>query len=324
MATTTKSTRKTPAKKAAKSVSAKAPAKTTVKKAAKKPAVKTVKAPKKAATKAVKPSVEVTATSKKQDPKELTPLERLRSMHVTSAIVYLLFAGLVIGFVKTASVAVSLPLQTRDQFASKDSTVLTNANEVLYNIEPKYLLVLSLGFAIISSLLLATKLRVRYESTLANRTSGFRWIVTGLSSAALLSYVYLIAGLNNLWVLKFGGALIMVTALLGWIAERDNAGAVTPRWLAYIGSLFTGTLPWLAVAGTFIGTSLYGNEHFDWSTYAIAGVTLLGFSGFALNQYRHLKASALNKEYVYIEASYFQIDLFTKFAVVLLSLIALK
>lgn len=309
MATTTKSTKKTPVK--------------TVKSTTSKKLTNT-KSPVASKVSKSGKTTEVIVKASAKKTQELSPLERLRSMHVTSAIVYLLFAGLVIAFVKTAAVAVLLPLQTRDQFASNDHVVLGGANEVLYNIEPKYMLVLSLVFGIIAAVLLATKLRNRYQATLTNRTSGFRWLATGLSSAAMLIYVYQIAGLTDAWTLKFGATMIMVTAVFAWIAERDNATSVKPKWLAYIVSLFTGAMAWLPVAGTFIGTALYGNERFGWEVYVIALVTVIGFSGFAINQYRQLRPAGRGKDYVYIEASYFQIDLFTKFAVVLLSLIALK
>lgn len=311
MATTTKSTRKTTVK----------PAKsTTVRKTTTKKATVT-KAPAKN-TKVIK-NEKVVSTPVKADKKDVSPLERLRSMHLTTAALYILFAGLVLGFVKTAAVAVTLPFQARDEFASKEGVVLGSSHEVLYNIEPKYLLAASLLFGAVFSILLATKLRNRYESTLTGRVSGLRWISLGVSSSLLLTYVYMLAGLTDVWILKLSAIMILVTTALGWIAERDNSNAVTPKWLAYVFSLFTGAFAWLALAGTFIGTALFGDERFSWSVYAIALVTLLGFIGFAVREYRQLRA-VTPADYVYTEAGYFQIDLFTKFAVVLLSLIALK
>lgn len=319
MATTTKSTtRKSSTKAKAKA----APKKKTaaVKSTAKKTVTKKVPAKKTAVSSPVKTEVKVA----KKNTKEPTPFERLRSMHLTSALVYALFAGLVGVFVKTASVAVSLPIMSRDQFAGTGNVTLGAANEVLYSIQPKYMLVFSLVFAAIAGLLFATKLQKPYEKAVSGRVSGFRWIAVGLSSAATLSYVYLLAGLTNLWVLKFGALLIIVTSLFAWVAERDNVGARAPRWLAYIISLFTGVAAWLPVIGTFIGTSVYGGERFSWIVYATATAALLGFTGFAITQYRQLRESGRQKDFVYIEASYYQIDLFAKFAIVLFALIAFK
>lgn len=299
MATTTKSTRKTPTK---------------TKKAVKTPAKTT-----KTAAKAVKkPAVKATQAS------IVSPLERLRTMNLGTAALYLLFAGLVIGFVKVAAVPVMLGLQTRDEFASQDHVVLSGASEVLYNVEPKYLLALSLIISALATLLFATKLRARYETTIAARVNGLRWIALGLSSAVLITYVNQLAGVTDFATLKLSGALIILTTLLAWFADRDNAGAARPKWLAFVASLFAGALAWLPVVGTFIGTSVYGMERFGWHVYAIAGVVLAGFTGFALNQYFQIRAKGGVRDYVNVEETYLRIDLFTKFAVVLITLLALK
>lgn len=287
-------------------------------------------------TKAAKVTTKV-ATTKKIAPKKVeakesspakkqvpTPLQRIRNTYFSLTLLYTVFAGLIAATVTTLAAGITLGIQARDEFASNlDSTVLGSANEVIANIEPKYVLVASLIIGALGSVLLATKLRGRYELALANRTSGFRWIVAGLSSAVLLTYVSLLAGITDYATLKLSGALILVTALLAFIAERDNVGAVKPKWFAYILSLFTGAMAWLAIAGTFIGTTLYGKERFEAYVYLIAGATLLGFIAIAVNQYRHLKAGA-QADYLTVESRYLSIDMFTKFAVVLISLLALQ
>ncbi len=88
----------------------------------------------------VKTNVKTSVKSKKA---QLTPLERLKGVHTTAAVMYLIFAGLVIGFVTTAAKAVTLPIAARDEFASKDNVVLGSAHEVLYSLEPKHVLVAS-------------------------------------------------------------------------------------------------------------------------------------------------------------------------------------
>jgi Heliorhodopsin len=315
MANTTKSTRKTSAKTKAKSAPKAKASVATKKTVSKKTTAKKASAP----SVAVKTDVKV---SKKVG--EPTPFERLRSMHIVNFFVLSLFAVLVGVWAKMTSVAVNLPIMTRDQFAGENTVVLTPAHEMLYSIRPSYVLVVALALAALSSLLLATKLRSRYEVAVSARVSGFRWVVTALSASAMLAYVYLLTGLTNVWVLKFGMGMIMVTALLGWISERENIGARAPRWFAYVISLFTGTAAWLPVLGTLVGTSLYGGERFSWVVYGVALATLLGFTGFALNQWRSMREAGRQKDYTYIEATYFQIDLFAKFAVVLMTLIAFQ
>lgn len=295
---------------------------TTKSKSTKKPATaaKTTKKTTKVTPKKVVAAKTTTVSNKVA----ITPLDRIKSVNVSLAAAFLVFAALAAFFIETVAQAITLNVQTRDIFSTTaDKVVLGPANEVLFNIQPKYLLVASLLISVVGALLLATKLRSRYELTLANRTSGFRWAITGISSAFLLSYVYLLAGITDLATLKMGGAMILATALFAFLADRENVATVKTKWLAFTASCFTGAMAWYPVVAVFIGTALYGNERFGWHVYAIAAVTLVGFSGFALRQYQQLRAGA-QKDYLASEAGYLNTDLLTKFAVVLISLIALK
>ncbi len=284
---------------------------------------KAVAAPRKTAVK--KPLITQTSVStvKATTRSPLTPLDRIRSLLVSSAMVNLIFAALVIGFVTTTEVAVRLGLQTRDQFASDSTVVLGPASEVLFNLDPKYVLAASLLASSLILILLATKLRSRYEATLANRTSGLRWLAFGISAALLLNFANLIGGIDDLATLKLSAFLIFITTMLSFIAERENIGTARPKWFAYTLSLITGAMAWLPLIGSFIGTSLYGMERFGWHVYAVAGVLLLGFIGFAITQYRQLRVGRAG-DYLRAEERYLRIDLFTKFAVVLIVVIALK
>ncbi len=315
MANTTKSTRKKPVR-TTKSVKA---TKTTVKKT---PA-KSVRATKTAKTVPVVTTKKADVSTKSAQRTALTPLERLRSLHISKAVIYLLGAGLILGFVKAVEATVTLGIVARDEFASQQNTVLTPAHEVLYNIDPRYVLVTSLGLAALGSILLATKLRNRYEATLSGRTSGFRWVILGVSAALTLTFVNMLAGVHDMATLKLAGGLIFLTTMLSWLAERDNIGAVKPKWLAYIVALFAGALALLPLIGSLIGTTLFSEERFGWHVYALAAVMIIGFIGFALTQYRSLRRGPADV-YLETEERYLRIDMLTKFAIVLIVLLALK
>lgn len=313
MATTTKSTKKsaTTKKKA-----------TTKKTTAKKPAAKKVAAVKPKAN--VETKKVANTTPNKNSKVEVTPLERIRNTHFSLTLLYAVFAGLVVAAVSTVTAGMTIAFQAKDQFASNDdNTVLGPASEVVFNADPKFLLVGSLVIGAISALFLATKLRTRYEATLVNRTSGFRWLITGVTSALLVEYVGVIAGITDILVLKVSAALILATSLFAFIAERDNVGATKPKWLAYIASVFTGLTAWLPIAGALVGTTLYGQESYEPQVYAIAGLAFVGCASIAINQCLDLK-KVNKKDYLLVEARYWTIDMFTKFAVVLITLIAFK
>lgn len=306
MATAKKSQVKKPVKKA--TATAK---KSTKKAAAKKPAVKAAVSPAAATTKAT--------LNKKR---VLSPLERLRSMHLISAIFYTIFAVFTAFFVSAAGTQVYLSFQARDTLANTPNVVLTPAAEVLANVQYRYVLMALLLLSALGSLLLATKLRARYEASVNYGVSGMRWILMGVTAAITLQFVSLLSGVQDLMTLKTVAGLIFVTTLLGWLAERENRGARDTKWLAYVASLVTGALAWLPLIGSWIGTSLYGEERFSWYVYALGAVTMAGFIGFALNQYAHLKKA--NLEYTYLEERYIRIDQLTKIAIVAIIFSALS
>ena len=314
MATTINSNRKKPTRSAKTTKTAKTTKKTASARA-KSPAKTKVATNDKAASVKTKTTVKTAA---------LSPLERLRSLHLSSAFLYIVFGGLVIGFATTTAAAVTLGIQTRDEFASKDSVVLGPAHEVFYNIEPKYVFAASLFVSAIAAVLLATKFRAAYETSLKNQTSGFRWTAIGLSTALSLTFVNMLAGIQDCATLKLSAAMVFVTSMLSWIAERDNVGAARPKWLAYVLALFTGALAWLPLLITFIGTPLYGNERFGWHVYALAAVLLIGCTAFAVNLYRHIRYKRAAAEYPAVESRYMRIDLLTKFAMVIIVLTALQ
>jgi hypothetical protein len=274
-------------------------------------------------TKTKKATAKAPAATKSNGKRVLTPLELLRSMHISLALAYGVFAAIVLGFVSTVAVPITLGIQARDDLASQDFVVLSAAHEVFYNIQPKYVLAAALLVSAVGSLLLATKLRSRYESTIKARISGMRWLLFGVSSALVINFVALLAGVQDMSVLKMSAGLVFGAAVLSWVAERDNAGATRPKWLVYVLSLGAGALAWLPIIVSLIGTSVYGMERFGWHVYVIASAALLGFTGFAITLYRGIKAGRNAREYTATESTYLRIDLFTKFVIVLVTILAL-
>jgi hypothetical protein len=134
----------------------------------------------------------------------------------------------------------------------------------------------------------------------------------------------MLAGIQDFYALKLSAALVVVSSMLAWIAERDNVGAARPKWLAFTLSVLAGIAALIPLIGTFIGTTLFGEERFSWYVYAIAFVLLLGSLAYTLRLYRQLKSGTTADDYPRVESGYMRIDLLTKFAVVLLVLIALK
>jgi hypothetical protein len=153
--------------------------------------------------------------------------------------------------------------------------------------------------------------------------SGFRWIYMGLSSAALLGLVALTFGINEIVTLKVIGLLILLTTVLGWITERETVKGKKPAWFPYTASLAAGLVALLPIIGVVLGAWIFGTAGFAWYVYAAAGVTLLGFIGFAYNKTMVLKQKGEWQTYEFAERNYFAIDLATKSLVSLALIIGL-
>jgi hypothetical protein len=306
MATARKASAKKPVRKTA--VKKTAAKRTTTKTATKKVAAK-------ATTKVAAKDAAVKTTSTVRS-KVLTPLQRLRNMHIVSTLTYTFFAILTAVFVGAAGAQLYLTSQARDVFANSNNVVLAPAGEVLGTLQYRYILIALLVVSALGSLLLATKLRRRYEGNVNAGVSGLRWLLMGVSAAITIEFVSFMAGVQDVMTLKTVAALVFASALFGWMAERDNLNTNDPKWLAFGGRVFTGVLAWLPAVGSLIGTTLLNEERFGWHVYALVAAAMLGSIAFAINQYSHIKKN--NLEFPYVEQRYVRIDQLTKFAIVLI------
>ena len=287
--------------------------KKTSKKSVKKAAVK--KTPAKTAP--------VQAVSKKAKTRRVLSLESLYKLNLVSAVVSAALAVVSALLLVPATAQFVMNFMTVNSLASTDKVVLAPASRVIWEVELGYLLAAIFALSAISSLLLATSLRKRYEKTVSNETSGFRWLFVGITSALLLEFASILAGIQDVATLKLIAALVLGASLLSWLAERENKGAGNKKWLAYAFALIAGSLAWTPLVISMAGTGLYGLERFSWYVYAFAAVVLLGFIGFALSLYNQINGKKQWKNYLFAEQGYLLIDIIMKIVVVAVIVIAL-
>ncbi|OGL31352.1 hypothetical protein A3F37_03245 [Candidatus Saccharibacteria bacterium RIFCSPHIGHO2_12_FULL_41_12] len=317
--------------------------KKTTKKAVKKPAKKVTKAPaKKATTKVTKntkaptPAVsnegakspaifsvikqKASALASRFGNKDNEKLVKLNSLVSSSALIYVLLGVLTALVIKPFYGTVSVYYQTKDYLAQNPQQQLLGVKD-LFTVDLRWVLV---GLLIISAVcyaITATKKRGMYEKSLKNKASAPRWIYLGISSVITLTFVGLLVGLNDLAVLKMSAGLIVATVVLGFISDRNNANSKKSDWLASIASLFTGVVAWVAICGATVGTYILATDNLAWYVYVVSAVVVLGFVGFAVNQYRYV--SGKNKDFIYYERNFVRIDLVTKILVYVVLAIAL-
>jgi hypothetical protein len=256
-------------------------------------------------------------TAKVSRVKSLT--SRLRSLNLASAA---LFAALAVaaGLLMTnASSPVSVGYSTRDELRSASTTVFAPASQNVADVEYRWIVVAVLAVSVVLPLLYATKLRNRYEAAVAGNVVPWRWIDLAVTSALMVETVALFSGVTDLMTLKLAGALMAVTCFLGWLSERRKAaGAV--GFAPYIGSIFTGVMPWILIGGYAVATWVYGLVRYPWYVYALMAVVLGGFTLLAVNQLMQLKDRRKWADYAFVERNYLTINLLVKtlFAAVLI------
>src|SRR5690606_30054240 len=102
--------------------------------------------------------------------------------------------------------------------------------------------------SLILPLLYLTKLAGRYAEYLnKTRMLPFRWIDFAVTGALVIETVALVSSVSDLPTLKLIAGLMVVTALTGLIAERQNDATKTPVRSAYLTSLLAGILPILLI-----------------------------------------------------------------------------
>lgn len=286
----------------------------TKKKVTKKSASAKVSAKKVAAKKAPKAK----STAKSNAP--MVTLEKLYKFNIFAAVASLGFAVLSVIFLSNTSVNLLFAHSTKDELASTEGALGPAFNSIL-NVEVRYLLAVVFGLSAIFSLLLATKLRSRYEKGVKEKVSTLRWIFLGITSALTLEIASILGGVTEVAALKLIAGLILVTAILGCLSEVQNKNGSKQYALFYL-SLFTGALAWVPLVSGLIGTSLFGIQSFNWYVYVLAAVLLSGFINIALIQYRYIKTGASASEYLDVEGKYVSTDFLIKLALFIVTFIA--
>ncbi|HSX24260.1 MAG TPA: heliorhodopsin HeR [Candidatus Saccharimonadales bacterium] len=241
----------------------------------------------------------------------------LSSLNTLSIIMALALAGVAGFFMNHTSYQLFTGLLTKDELASKTTTVFVPAVHAVYDLELRWALVAILILSAIVPLLYLTRLKRQYADTLKSKVNLMRWIDMAVISALMVEVIALVSGVQDIATLKLIGVFIGVTCVLGWLSDRQNATGTKPVWTTYVVSLVTGALPWLLIATYAGGTLLWGMVRSPWWVYALYGTTVVSFIGYIMNQMRHIKR---RQAYEVTERNALQISLFAKiaFAVILI------
>ncbi len=248
---------------------------------------------------------------------------QIKKINIATAVTSAVLAVASATLLATTNVSLWLGYMARDLLNPGEKVVLVPAYKELFSVEIRYILAGIFALSAILAVLLFTKLRANYETTLKARVSGYKWIFVGITAAYLFGVVNLLAGITDLMVLKVVAGLVLVSSLLCWISERENDGAEKKKWLPFVVAVFAGIGAWFPLAGSFFGTAVYGMERFTWAVYALAATLLISFVLYGFNQYYYLSGRKGWKEYLFIERNHLAINFATVLAFGLIAIAAL-
>lgn len=307
MATTKKSTKAktktTRAKAAPKKATTKTAAKTSNKKTTSKAAVK----------------AEVVKQPKAQKKNILASIA-LNKIYMASVAVYVLIAGAAAYFMSSASYQISLGYLAKDELASVKETVFAPAFQGIYDVEIRWVVIAVAVLSLVMPLLYLTRLRAYNREAIKRKVMATRWIEMAVVGALMLETVALLSGVTDIGTLKLVGGLMMVTCVLGWMAEKRTAEAGRPATAKYLLSMVTGLLPWVIIALYAICTPVYGGVRYTWFVYALYAVMLIGGGIMGTVQRKALVGQGSFKDYENAEKGYSLTSLLirTAFSVVLI------
>lgn len=305
--------------------SSKAKTKTTKRPSTKKPATKRPTAKKPAAAKVAKPTKSVKAEAQKpakaKSPRtKLTETQILRRLNGVSAFVHLAGAVAVGILMGNYFQQIVTGLVVKDELASGQETVFVPAIHHLYDANLRWCIVALLVAGAIMPLVQLRR-SAAYDLSVKSRRNPLRWADKAIISGVILTIVAMFSGVQDFMTLKVIGGSIVVTALLGWLSERQNADAkAKPDYSAFGVSLVSGMLPWLIILGYAMATPIWGMIRSPWYVYALYGVVFASSAAYAINGYNYVRRFRNWTNYAVVERNYLIIDILARasFAVILI------
>lgn len=279
------------------------------------------------ATSKKKPTTKTkTKTAKVNSPaqkakRELWSLGNLLSI---SIVLYVALAIAVIALLRDTAFPVTITHLTNNALVGTDGTAFITANRPLFDVDLRWMLLALLAVSAVTPLLYLTKLKSYYAQRVEKRrVLEARWIDLGINSAIMVGVIAMFSGITDLMYLKLLGGFMVITCILGWLAERQNERATSPVWTAFNISLLAGVMPWLAIGVTKSATLFYGGIRSPWYVYVACFAALIGFGLLARNQYRQHRRQGKFADYPVVERNYQTITLVTKVSFVVALLIGL-
>lgn len=224
------------------------------------------------------------------------------------------------------AVTETLSYMVRDTIASQISgnTVFGLGVRNVADIQIKWLLIGLLLASAVLSLLAATRWSKKFNQGVKDGAQPVRWLEHGVITVLALEIIALLSGVTDVAVLKAITALVIVSSVLGLLAERQNKGAKKPVKSAFVLFAVTGLIPWLIITFAAIATYIYGLIRAPWYVYALYFIVLGSCVLTSVLQWKRFKGNKLWKNVGYVERTYVSINLVTKILIAAVLIIGLQ
>jgi len=284
---------------------------TTTKSAAKTKTTKRTVAPKRTTTKSTTKKVTKSAAVKVS-----TKLYTYQSQLIQKVSLAVFAALAVVAFLQMTNntQAFTLGYMVRDQVASQlsNTTVFAPALRVLADVQVRWLVLVLLAVSALFPILNLTLWREKFEAGAATGINLYRWLEVGVTSALMVEIVALLSGITDVLVLKLIAGTVLLSALLGWLADRQNLAAGRVERSGFLLGVFAGVMPLIVIAVTAVSTLLFGMIRSPWYVYALYAVVMLGFTDIVINQWARYKRRGQWADAGFVERNYTLVGLVVK------------
>lgn len=299
--------------------STKAKAKTTKAKTTKTAkSVKKTAAKKVASAKTSSKSTALKVTKPSRQPRAFN-MQRLLSMHMMATGVFLLLAVAALLLMNDASHQLTLGHVTKDQFAG--SGVFAPAVQGVYDVGLKWAVVALMLLSVVAPVLYLTKLKQTYTNYVTKtRMQPFRWMDVAVSGAVMVGVVALLSGVSDLPTLKLLGGIMVLAALCGAVAERQNNSVTKLVRSGFLSQTLAFVLTGLFIASYAVSTVVYGGVRSPWYVYALYAVVVVWMVLATINLSKQLSKSGQWSNFLLAERNYLAATMLAKvaFAVILI------
>lgn len=251
-------------------------------------------------------------------------IQKLRQLQAVSAASFLalaVVAGLVL---KAVTYQLSLGFITRDDLASRNTTVFAPAFHFWYDIDVRWLLVVILVLSSILPILWLTRLGKNYAQSIQRGELPLRWLDLAITGALMIETVGILSGMHDIVGLKLLGAVVAIGYVLAWMADRQNKSSKQPQWSAFITGLVSQALAVLALVAYTISTLVYSLVRSPWYVYALLATVVAMMALVGLNQYVTFRTNQSKGKFLSVERNYIAINLAAKAVFALILIIGLK